>query len=53
MNRETAIGHFLELSEELSAQLCPSGHDFVAEDTRDALRALGVTDAEIDEQLED
>lgn len=51
MNRREAIDHVTGLSARVASDFCPSKaqEDRLEQDTRAALRALGVTDAEIDE----
>ena len=51
MNRREAIQHVTYLSDRVAGEFCVTTEEYVESDqeTREALRALGVTDAEIDE----
>jgi hypothetical protein len=49
MNRRQALVHLMYLSDEVADQWHANGEKYDYQETRAALHALGVTDAEIDE----
>jgi hypothetical protein len=49
MTRREAILHLVEISDEIAGELQLDDADCLKQQTRAALRALGVTDAEIED----